>query len=124
MAEQKMGRPKKQIDKEQFEALCEIQCTQSEICSVLKVSEKTLIAWCKDTYDDTFSNTYKTFSEDGKKSLRRMQFESARKGNVAMQIWLGKQYLGQRDKTEVTENVASNKLDSLLEQLDDSNSEA
>lgn len=124
MAEQKMGRPKKQIDKEQFEALCEIQCTQSEICSVLKVSEKTLIAWCKDTYNDTFSNTYKTFSEDGKKSLRRMQFESARKGNVAMQIWLGKQYLGQRDRTEVTENVASNKLDSLLEQLDDSNSEA
>jgi hypothetical protein len=26
-----------------------------------------------------------------------MQFESANKGNVAMQIWLGKQYLGQSD---------------------------
>jgi hypothetical protein len=29
--------------------------------------------------------------------LRRMQFESANKGNVTMQIWLGKQYLGQSD---------------------------
>jgi hypothetical protein len=41
-----------------------------------------------------------------------------------MHIWLGKQYLGQRDRTEYTENVTSEKLDSLLEQLDDSNTEA
>ena len=27
-----------------------------------------------------------------------MQFESATRGNVAMQIWLGKQYLGQSDQ--------------------------
>ena len=26
-----------------------------------------------------------------------MQFESASKGNITMQIWLGKQYLGQSD---------------------------
>jgi hypothetical protein len=124
MAEQKMGRPKKIIDKDQFETLCEIQCTQSEICSVLKVSEKTLIAWCKDTYDDTFSNTFKSLSEGGKSSLRRWQFKKAQDGSVPMLIWLGKQYLGQRDRTEYTENVTSEKLDSLLEQLDDSNSEA
>jgi hypothetical protein len=72
----------------------------------------------------TYSEAYKRFSEDGKKSLRRLQFDSARKGNVTMQIWLGKQYLGQRDRTEYTENVTSEKLDSLLEQLDDSNTEA
>jgi hypothetical protein len=124
MAEQKMGRPKKIIDKDQFETLCEIQCTQSEICSVLKVSEKTLIAWCKDTYDDTFSNTFKSLSEGGKSSLRRWQFKKAQDGSVPMLIWLGKQYLGQRDRTEYTENVTSEKLDSLLEQLDDSNTEA
>jgi hypothetical protein len=27
-----------------------------------------------------------------------MQFESANKGNIGMQIWLGKQYLGQSDQ--------------------------
>ena len=124
MAEQKMGRPTKEFDKETFESLCEIQCTQSEICNVLRTTDKTLSRWCEDTYHMSYSEAYKRFSEDGKKSLRRLQFESARKGNVTMQIWLGKQYLGQRDKTEVTENVASTKLDSLLEQLDDSNSEA
>ena len=118
------GRPKKEIDREQFETLCEIQCTQSEICSVLKVTDKTLTRWCNETYDKSFSEIYKSLSEGGKSSLRRWQFKKAQDGSVPMLIWLGKQYLGQRDKTEVTENVASNKLDSLLEQLDDSNSEA
>jgi hypothetical protein len=32
--------------------------------------------------------------------LRRLQFKSAMAGNVAMLIWLGKQYLGQKDKIE------------------------
>jgi hypothetical protein len=32
--------------------------------------------------------------------LRRTQFKSAEAGNVTMQIWLGKELLGQRDHTE------------------------
>lgn len=123
-AKNKGGRPPKQLDKDTFESLCFIQCTQSEICSVMKTTDKTLNKWCIDTYGEGFSDTYKKQSEDGKKSLRRLQFDSARKGNVTMLIWLGKQYLGQRDKTEYTENIASEKLDSLLEQLDDSNDQA
>lgn len=41
-----------------------------------------------------FAATYKRGAEGGRKSLRRMQFESANRGNVVMQIW---QYLGQAD---------------------------
>jgi hypothetical protein len=37
----------------------------------------------------------------GRAAIRRMQFASAQKGNVPMQIWLGKQYIGQKDKSEV-----------------------
>jgi len=46
-----------------------------------------------------------------------MQFESATKGSIAMQIWLGKQYLGQRDNldqrvnTEVQIRADLSKLD-------------
>lgn len=36
-------------------------------------------------------------------SLRRYQLRAAEHGNVAMCIWLGKQYLGQSDKQEVVE---------------------
>jgi beta-N-acetylglucosaminidase len=97
-----MGRPKTEIDKKIFEGLCEIQCTKSEICNVLKCDEKTLTRWCKDTYNLSFSEAYKKESETGKMSLRRMQWESAEKGNTTMLVWLGKQYLGQTDKQELS----------------------
>lgn len=35
-------------------------------------------------------------------ALRKKQWESAMNGNIAMQIWLGKQELGQSDKVEQT----------------------
>jgi hypothetical protein len=34
-----------------------------------------------------------------------MQFESVTKGNIAIQIWLGKQYLGQRDNLDLRVNT-------------------
>ena len=38
--------------------------------------------------------------DEGKASLRRLQYDSAKKGNVTAQIWLGKQWLNQKDKSE------------------------
>lgn len=90
------GRPRKEIDQKIFENLCGIQCTESEICSVFECCEDTLNAWCKRTYNATFSDTYKEKRQVGKVSLRRMQFRLAEK-NAGMAIWLGKQYLDQRD---------------------------
>ena len=43
---------------------------------------------------------YKKGQDNGKRSLRRIQFKLAEK-NPTMAIWLGKQYLGQRDNIEV-----------------------
>jgi len=94
------GRPKIQIDKKTFEGLCFIQATKDEICSVFNVDEKTLTRWCKDTYKRSFSDVLKEKSAGGKISLRRAQWQSAQKGNVVMQIWLGKNWLGQTDKIE------------------------
>jgi len=87
----KRGRPKKHIDLEMVERLAHIQCTYGEIASTLGVSVDTL-----QRHKD-FAVVYKRGAEGGRKSLRRMQFESANRGNVVMQIWLGKQYLGQSD---------------------------
>src|SRR5712672_1533142 len=87
----KLGRPKKFVDLELAEKLAHIQCTQTEIASTLGVSVDTLAR------NKNFAEIYKRGSEGGRKSLRRMQFESASKGSIAMQIWLGKQYLGQSD---------------------------
>jgi hypothetical protein len=40
--------------------------------------------------------------EGGKMSLRRHQWRALEEGNTTMLVWLGKQYLGQREKNEVT----------------------
>lgn len=88
---------KDKINQEQFENLCNLWCTLIEISEFFGVSEDTLESWCKDTYGETFSDVYKRKNSKGKIALRRWQMKSAEKGNVTMQIWLGKQHLNQRE---------------------------
>ena len=95
------GRPRIEINQKQFENLCAIHCTKDEIASVLDCSPDTIEKWCKHTYGDTFTATYKKYQGIGKMSLRRMQFKMAER-SASMAIFLGKQYLGQTDKIEQT----------------------
>ena len=88
------------IEKKQFEKLCQLQCTILEICDYFEVEDDTLNSWCKKTYKKTFSEIFKIKRGKGQISLRRMQWQQAEK-NPTMAIWLGKQYLGQRDNIEV-----------------------
>lgn len=91
-----MARPKIQLDYDLIKRLSLIQCTQKEIASVLGVSVDTL------QRDEEFCGIYKKGQEEGKMSLRRLQWKAAQSGNVTMLIWLGKQYLGQTDKQEIS----------------------
>lgn len=95
-----MGRPKKlnnnEETKELFESLCKLQCTEEEICSVFDVTDKTLCSWCNEAYGMGFSEIYKKKRVAGLQSLRRFQWNLART-NVSMAIFLGKQYLNQKD---------------------------
>lgn len=95
-----MARPRKEIDQKQFENLCGLQCTLEEICGWFGVTDKTLDSWCKRTYHANFSDVFKQKRGLGKISLRRSQWRLAEK-SATMAIWLGKQYLGQRDQVDV-----------------------
>lgn len=113
------GRPQKKINQKLFEKLCGIQCTEVEICGVLECSADTLNRWCKRTYKMTFADTYKSKSQVGKASLRRAQWKLAEK-NASMAIWLGKQYLGQRDIVEQglpTDNTQEDALSVSLREM-------
>ena len=90
------GRPRKEIDKKIFENLCGLQCTLEEIAGVFDCSVDTIERWCKREYRETFAEVYKKHSAKGKTSLRRIQFKLAEK-SAAMAIFLGKNYLGQKD---------------------------
>jgi len=97
-----MARPKKQWSDEQyrmFEGLCRIQCTIAEIENITDTDHKTIDRLCVERYGMGFSQSYKKYSDGGKMSLRRAQFRLAER-NAAMAIWLGKQYLMQRDIPE------------------------
>ena len=65
------------------------------------------------TYGRHYSVVYEEKRGIGKISLRRAQFRLAEK-NAAMAIFLGKNYLGQRDHVEVDDSVALSKLDEIL----------
>lgn len=75
-----------------------IHCTQTEICQVLEMSDTTLNRRLQERGYDNFEDCFKKHNGEGKASLRRMQWEAAENGNSTMLVWLGKQYLGQRDK--------------------------
>lgn len=115
-----MARPRKEIDKKTFEKLCGLQCTQEEICDYFEVCTETLNSWCKRTYKDEngkdmcFSEVFKQKRGLGKISLRRSQWRLAEK-SATMAIWLGKQYLDQKDTQEVT---IDNK-DATIKEMDD-----
>lgn len=87
-----MARPKKHVDAKMVQDLASIGCKVVEIARILEVSE--------DTLNRRFASEMAKGKENLKMSLRRWQLESAKKGNVTMQIWLGKQYLDQKDKIE------------------------
>lgn len=103
------------IDKDIFENLCGLQCTMLEICDAFDVDDKTLTSWCKKTYNKPFSEVFKLKKGKGLVSLRRSQWKLAGK-NATMAIFLGKQYLGQKD---VVENKITNNgiIDELTEAL-------
>lgn len=98
----KAGPKPKEINWQLFEDLCSLQCTQSEIASVLHCHVDTVRDRASAYYGEDYSNVYKRFSEGGKSSLRRYQFNLAKK-NTTMAIFLGKQWLGQKDNDQVAQ---------------------
>lgn len=88
-----MARPRLQISADQIHQLAAINCSLDEMAAVLDCSA--------DTLGRRYADVIKKGRENGKMSLKRKQWEMAMKGNITMLIWLGKQILGQMDRTEI-----------------------
>ena len=118
-----MARPRIEIDKEQFERLCSIQCTETEIAGWFSCSVDTIERWCRREYKSSFADIYAEKRSLGKISLRRSQFRMA-ETNPTMAIWLGKQYLGQAEKQEVAVSIQDDDTIREMEQYFESRKEA
>ena len=89
-----MARPiKYNIDTKEVVKLASYGCTNIEIADFYGCDESLI----RKSYSESLTKG----REKGKIRLRQMQWTSAGNGNVAMLIWLGKQLLGQTDKTEI-----------------------
>jgi hypothetical protein len=94
------GRPLTAINWEEFDKLCGFQATLQEIAEWFGVSVDTIERACVREKGMNFAEYFEQKKGAGRVSLRRRQHEVALSGNVPMLIWLGKQYLGQKDKQE------------------------
>lgn len=117
------GRPKKEFDRKQFVDLVGLGCTQEEICWFFRdetgktANIDTLSRWCKRTFGLNYQDFYKKNGGMAMKiRLRQNQLELSKK-NAAMAIFLGKNYLGQRDSFEFDNKSALEKLDEVLSEI-------
>ena len=88
-----MARPKKyKITDEEISKLASYGCTNTEIADFYGCDESLI--------RKSFSESLTKGRSQGKIRLRQLQWSSAEKGNVTMQIFLGKNLLGQQDRFE------------------------
>ena len=90
------GRPKYKLNNlgiNIIEKLSNLYCSKEEIAYILGVDISVLE---NSVNKYIFNDIYKKGLEGGKVRLRKSQFELAKRSHT-MAIWLGKQYLGQKD---------------------------
>jgi len=109
------GRPKAIIDWKQVDRLLEAGCTGTQVAARIGIHPDTLYIACRDTHNLTFSAYAEEKRASGDSILQQAQFQQAVKGNVTMLIWLGKQRLGQRDKSDVEINATFKKAQDLTD---------
>lgn len=107
MADGKAGRPRIEINWEEVDKLCFIQCSRREVASWFDCSEETIERACEREKGCDFVTYFEQKRGRGKISLRRKMFDVAMSGDKVMMIWLSKQYLGMSDKQEMKSEVES-----------------
>jgi hypothetical protein len=96
-----MGRHRIIVDWEKVDKYLQAQCDGVSVASILGISADTLYLRCVEEKEMTFTAYSAKKKAEGVQLLKAKQFQTAMSGNVTMQIWLGKQYAGQREKAEV-----------------------
>ena len=110
------GRPRKDIDKTNFEKLCGLFCTLDEIAGFFDCSEDTIERWCKREYKQSFAEISAKKRGLGKISLRRAGLELAKK-NAAVHNFYCKNYLGMTDKQEIVSTIVDDGIREEVEKL-------
>lgn len=103
------GRPKIDIDERIVRAMAMVGGTMQEIAEYFHCSDTVI--------QRRFGDVVREARAGRKLKLRQAQYQLALAGNATMQIWLGKQELGQFDESRVRVGNLQNYTDEELRQL-------
>ena len=87
------------IDWKMVDALLQANCSGVQIAARLGVHADTLYAACQREKGSAFSAYSQQKREHGETLIHQKQFDIAMKGDKTMLIWLGKQRLGQKERS-------------------------
>lgn len=111
-----MSRPPAEIDWKKVDMLLESHAPGTEVASHLGIHPETLYRTCEKKFKIGFSEYSRQKKEKGKSSVRVKQFQEAMQGDKGMLIWLGKNWLGQKENPQ-EEKEFDSKLSILLDRL-------
>lgn len=94
-----MARPLKEINWDEVELKMKAGCSAKEICGSY-MDLDTFYRRFKDEYGKSFGDYSARFHETGKGNIKAKQYSKAMEGNIQMLLWLGKNWLGQKDREE------------------------
>jgi len=92
------GKKYKTHDQEMIKRLASTMCTYAEIGYIIGMTG--------DGVKRRFNKAIEEGRAKGKASLRQAQFDKALQGDTRMQIWLGRNYLDQKDDPNAQENTS------------------
>jgi hypothetical protein len=87
-----------------IQLMAEMQCTDAEIAARMGCCPETIKR--RKANEPEFREMLDKHRALGKATLREKQWRKAENGNITMLIWLGKQYLGQSDRSDLTSSNA------------------
>jgi hypothetical protein len=111
-----MSRPPKHIDWDIVDKLLQAHAPGTEIAASFDMHPNSFYRRVEKEFNCGFDEYCARKREKGKNNLRLAQFKKALEGNTTIQIWLGKNWLGQREEPKVI-NLMPTPLANALENL-------
>lgn len=97
-----MARPKKEMDHKTFDTAIQLPLIKADLAKLMGCSERHIDNYVKERFGESFCVIQDQNRQNFRKNILGKQYELAMKGNTALLIWLGKQYLDQRENVETS----------------------
>jgi len=111
-----MSRPKKEIDWKKVDVMLEAHCNGTEVAAQFDMHPETFYDRVRAEFNIGFTEYMQQKRCKGKSNLRAKQYQQAMTGCKTLLIWLGRNWLAQREEPKEDKEF-DGKLSNLLDKL-------